>query len=129
MDFHNPQWQSSMRIRLDINNTLRDVVGAHGIDPNDITAMAGAAAKAIADIDAHRAHLGWPDLPSQDINAIIAAAQKVMHVENFVVLGIGGSALGNIAVNQPSTTLFTTTYPAANAPIPSCMSSTILIRI
>jgi len=36
MDYHNPQWQSSMRIRLDINNTLRSVVGAHGIDPVDI---------------------------------------------------------------------------------------------
>ena len=100
MDYHNPQWQSSMRIRLDINNTLKGVVGTHGIDHHDITAMAGAAAKAIADIEATRAHLGWPDLPSQDISAIIAAAQKVMHVENFVVLGIGGSALGNIAVQS-----------------------------
>jgi glucose-6-phosphate isomerase len=100
MDYHNPQWQSSMRIRLDINNTLRSVVGAHGIDPVDIQAMAAAAGNALADIEANRAHLGWPDLPAQDISAILAAAQKVMHVENFVVLGIGGSALGNIAVQS-----------------------------
>ena len=100
MDYHNPQWQSSMRIRLDINNTLRSVVGAHGIDPADIQATAAAAGKALADIEANRAHLGWPDLPDQDFSAILAAAQKVMHVENFVVLGIGGSALGNIAVQS-----------------------------
>ncbi|MFM2033286.1 MAG: hypothetical protein RLZZ297_2051 [Chloroflexota bacterium] len=100
MDHGNQQWRQSMRIRLDINNALRDVVGAHGIAAADIRAMAPAAAKAIADIAATRAHLGWPDLPAQDISPILAAAQKVMHVENFVVLGIGGSALGNIAVQS-----------------------------
>lgn len=100
MDYGNQQWRQSMRIRLDINNALRDVVGAHGIAADDIRAMAPAAARAIADIGATRAHLGWPDLPAQDISAILAAAQKVMHVENFVVLGIGGSALGNIAVQS-----------------------------
>ena len=124
MDYHNPQWQSSMRIRLDINNTLRSVVGAHGIDPVDIQAMAAAAGNALADIEANRAHLGWPDLPAQDISAILAAAQKVMHVENFVVLGIGGSALGNMPCNPHSITPSTTTSRAAHGHTRACMSST-----
>jgi glucose-6-phosphate isomerase len=100
MDYLNPTWQAQMRIRLDINNALNSVVGHHGIDPNQLGAMADAARAAVLDIDRKRSVLGWPDLPQQDVSAVHAMAAKVKHVENFVVLGIGGSALGNIAVQS-----------------------------
>jgi glucose-6-phosphate isomerase len=100
MDYLNPTWQAQMRIRLDINNALRSVVGEHGIDPTQLQAMADAAQAAIGDIAKNRTQLGWPVLPAQDVSAILDMAAKVKHVENFVVLGIGGSALGNIAVQS-----------------------------
>lgn len=100
MDYHNPAWRSQMRIRLDVNNTLRSVVGAHGIDSARIADYVPRAQAALAEIAATRAQLGWPDLPNQDVRAIMAHAERVRHIENFVVLGIGGSALGNIAVQS-----------------------------
>ncbi|MBM4412117.1 MAG: glucose-6-phosphate isomerase [Chloroflexi bacterium] len=100
MDYLNPTWQAQMRIRLDINNALNSVVDQHGIDPNQLGAMADAARAAVLDIEHKRSILGWPDLPQQDVSAVHAMAAKVKHVENFVVLGIGGSALGNIAVQS-----------------------------
>jgi glucose-6-phosphate isomerase len=100
MDYLNPTWQAHMRIRLDINNALQSVVGKHGITPDQLDAMVDAAKSAIHDIDNNRTQLGWPILPQQDISAILDMAAKIKHVENFVVLGIGGSALGNIAVQS-----------------------------
>lgn len=100
MDYLNPTWQAQMRIRLDINNALQSVIGQHGIDPSNLSTMADAAKAAIEDIERNRTQLGWPVLPEQDISAILDMAAKVKHVENFVVLGIGGSALGNIAVQS-----------------------------
>jgi glucose-6-phosphate isomerase len=100
MDYHNPTWRATMRIRLDVNNTLRTLVGPHGIDADHIAHYMPRAAAAIDAIDTQRTALGWPNLPSQDISAILAHAERVRHVENFVVLGIGGSALGNIAVHS-----------------------------
>ncbi len=100
MDYHNPAWRAQMRIRLDVNNTLRSLVGAHGIDDARIAHYIPHAVAAIADIDTNRATLGWPDLPHQDVSAIQAQATRIRHVENFVVLGIGGSALGNIALHS-----------------------------
>lgn len=41
-----------------------------------------------------KAGLGFFDLPSQDIAPIIAAAEKARAFDNFLILGIGGSALG-----------------------------------
>ncbi len=100
MDYHNPAWRAKMRIRLDVNNTLRALVGPHGIDADHIAHYVPRATAAIDTIDTQRTTLGWPSLPSQDISAILAHAERVRHVENFVVLGIGGSALGNIAVHS-----------------------------
>jgi glucose-6-phosphate isomerase len=100
MDYLNPTWQAQMRIRLDINNALQSVVGEHGIDPSHLNTMADAATAAIIDIERNRTQLGWPVLPQQDVSAILDMAAKVKHVENFVVIGIGGSALGNIAVQS-----------------------------
>ncbi len=100
MDYQNPNWRAKMRIRLDVNNALQSVIGAHGIDSATIDSFVPRAQAAIADIAKNSAALGWPELPSQDVSAILATAERVRHAENFVVLGIGGSALGNIAVQS-----------------------------
>ena len=99
MSYQDVSWRDSMRIRLDVNNLLQQNVGAHGLRPEDFDGLKERTAAAIASIDERRHELGWPDLPSQDLGAIVQFAGALRErIDAFVVLGIGGSALGNIAV-------------------------------
>lgn len=99
MNHQDASWRESMRIRLDINNVLDRVVGAHGLKPADFEALSEPTARAVAALDERRHDLGWPDLPQQDLTQIEQIADDMRRrVDAFVVLGIGGSALGNIAV-------------------------------
>lgn len=100
MSYQDAAWRESMRIRLDINNVLETIIGPHGLKQSAIEGLAEQGAAAVRSIDARRSELGWPDLPSQDVSAIEQYAAGIRdRIENFVVLGIGGSALGNTAVN------------------------------
>ncbi|GAC1355737.1 MAG: glucose-6-phosphate isomerase [Herpetosiphon sp.] len=89
------------RIRLDINNVFR--VGEHGLTPGDIDGALGQAKAAISKV-AERRHGGdlrWMELPSAPTDDVERLAAEVrQQCDTFVVLGIGGSALGNIAVQQ-----------------------------
>lgn len=94
-------------IKVDYNNMMADFLGQEqGIAKCEIEAMQGKIDKAYATVSANRGKgmMGWVDLPyNQDEIAddIIATAKKVRGwAENFVVLGIGGSALGPTAVFQ-----------------------------
>lgn len=94
-------------IELDVNHMMSDIVGfQYGIDPGEVDAMADAAAAAQAAVEKNRGTgwLGWMELPynQEDIVAKIEkVAQSVRaQFDAFVVLGIGGSALGPIAVQQ-----------------------------
>jgi glucose-6-phosphate isomerase len=101
MQYHDATWRASQRIRIDINNALKSGCGAEGVDVAEIHANVERTNAAIAAVQANREELGWPDLHEQDVTVIEKyAAAKRDQVENFVVLGIGGSALGNIAVQQ-----------------------------
>lgn len=94
-------------IVLDVNHLMSDVVGAQYGISRDMVADREEQARA-----AHRAvrkargtgWLGWTELPyNQDgiLEEIEQTAEWVRgRFENFVVLGIGGSALGPIAVQQ-----------------------------
>lgn len=88
-------WRETQRIRLDVNN----VFGPNGLTPAELEAEAARAAEAIAAVQSRREALGWPLLPEQDVTPFeqFAAAHRD-RIDTFVVLGIGGSALGNIAV-------------------------------
>ncbi|MFN3373996.1 MAG: glucose-6-phosphate isomerase, partial [Chloroflexus sp.] len=88
-------WRETQRIRLDVNN----VFGPNGLTPAELEAAAARAAEAIAAVQSRREALGWPLLPAQDVTPFeqFAAAHRD-RIDTFVVLGIGGSALGNIAV-------------------------------
>lgn len=93
------------RIRFDYTNVLADVVGPeHGITDAELGALAGPSATALASVLARRGKdLRWLDLPYQTAvhDEILEYAASVKgRFENVVVLGIGGSALGNIALHS-----------------------------
>ena len=92
------------RIRLDCTNLMADVVGPeHGITEAELAALAPASAKALEAVRARRTtDLRWLDLPYQEdvLEQILGyAAEQQGRFENIVVLGIGGSALGNLALS------------------------------
>ena len=93
-----------MSVKLNYNNVMSVKAGEHGITEQELAAMKGKAVQAHAAVEANRGQgmQGWMDSPyNQDevvkrINKV--AADVRVSCENFVVLGIGGSALGAIAV-------------------------------
>jgi glucose-6-phosphate isomerase len=93
-----------MAISLDYNNMLRPRLGGeHGIDPSRLAALRELIAAVHADIlERHRTEeLGFFDLPAAIpvVDEIEGFANGVGQAfENVVVLGIGGSALGTIAL-------------------------------
>ena len=94
------------QISLDVNHMMADVLGDHGITRAEVEALAPTAAKAVANVESNRGTgwLGWTELPyNQD--AIVADIEKTAadirkRFKAFVVLGIVGSALGPIAIQQ-----------------------------
>ena len=91
-------------IALYYRNALADVIGPQqGLSPDDLDALAPAIRQITADMDHQRAEgqLPYRDLPYQQQMAqqIHDLAQKLAgRFDNLLVLGIGGSALGNIAL-------------------------------
>jgi glucose-6-phosphate isomerase len=91
------------QIRLDLTHIMADTVGPeHGLSDAELEALAGPAAAGLEAVLARRDRdLRWLDLPYaqevlEQIQAYAASVQG--RFENVVVLGIGGSALGNIAL-------------------------------
>ncbi len=92
-------------ISLDFNRVYSDRVGPMGLSDGDLEKIGKASALAHAAIcgtpDAGRP--GFLDLPDdvETARAVAAAAQSDRgRFKNFVVCGIGGSALGNIALQS-----------------------------
>ncbi len=101
------------QIRLDLNNIFQ--VGEHGLTEAEVEQAAPQAAAAVAAVAARRAggDLRWMELPYADTSAITALASEIRgQAEAFVVLGIGGSALGNIAVHNAINGPFYNLLPA-----------------
>ena len=94
-------------ITLDVNHMMSDIVGfQYGIDAGEIEGMQSAAKAAQVAVEKNRGTgwLGWMDLPYNQ-SEIVAKIEKVAasvreNFDAFVVLGIGGSALGPTAVQQ-----------------------------
>lgn len=99
-------WKESMKIRLDFNNMMSEFVGDEGIFKADID-------KILDKIDAAKSamvekrkigKMDWRDLPynqNEITDDIISYVNEVKNdIDAFVVLGIGGSALGPMAVQQ-----------------------------
>ncbi|MCR5808438.1 MAG: glucose-6-phosphate isomerase [Clostridiales bacterium] len=93
-----------MRIRIDYTNMLESAVGAKGIPESELALYPERGRAALEGLRAKRDVIRWRDLPynqKEIVAKIKAVAEKVREsAEYFVVLGIGGSALGPIAVQQ-----------------------------
>ena len=100
-------YRDGMRIRVDYNNMMKPYVGEkEGFSDADFNDGAGIIAKAYKTVKENRGKgmMGWTELPynqKEVVNEIIAEAKAIRKkFDNFVVLGIGGSALGPIAAFQ-----------------------------
>ena len=93
-----------MSIKVNYNNMMKDILGQQGISREQLVELTPFAVDAHAKVESKRGQgmQGWMDSPyNQDdvVARINKVAKKVQDsCENFVVLGIGGSALGPIAV-------------------------------
>lgn len=91
-----------MRVTVDYNYMMQKSLGERGLSDADLKAVKGKAEEAFAYVQNNRGkdelYMGWTELPyNQDeiVNDILATAKAVRKkFKNFVVLGIGGSALG-----------------------------------
>ena len=108
---------------LDVANIMEDRVGAeHGLKRSDVDALAPSVADYAGRIETRRGRdVGFMELP-YDRDVVAQVKQVADDVRgrsrNFVVLGIGGSALGAIAVhgalNHPFHNLLPAEHPARN---------------
>ena len=93
-----------MKLKFDFNNMLTDSVGAEGVDKNLIALNAQAIANAHKTVMDNRGKgwQEWCDLPyatDEYLDEIISYCGNIgKKAESFVVFGIGGSALGPLAV-------------------------------
>lgn len=101
------KWQKSMRLRYDYNNMMKEYVGdAEGYSRNDVNCLKVQAKNAFEAVQEDRGAgmKGWMDLPytQDEVAEDIVATAKVIRkkFDYFVVLGIGGSALGPLAVKE-----------------------------
>lgn len=106
-------------IVLDVNHMMSDVIGfQYGIDADHVEGMSEAAAAAQRNVQLNRGKgwLGWMELPynqNEIVEHIEQVAAKVRgEFDAFVVLGIGGSALGPIAIQQALNHLHYNELPA-----------------
>ncbi len=93
-----------MKLKFDFNNMMDAFIGDEGISEKEIDGMREAAKDAYSYLEKNRGKgwMGWTELAynQKDIVAdiIYTAAEVRAKFKNFVVLGIGGSALGPMAV-------------------------------
>ncbi len=107
MKIKNADWRKSMELKIDYNNMMKDFVGEEqGFCDKDFADNKEMIKSAYQNVCENRGKgmMGWTELPyNQDeiVEDIIATAKSIKKkFDNFVVLGIGGSALGPIAVFQ-----------------------------
>lgn len=114
-------------IRIDFNHMMSDFLGeGKGIPRDMLNGMEDRAAAAVEAFNARhgdvKAMVGWVDLPrgQQDVvEGILAEAAEIRrNFEYFVVLGIGGSALGPIAIQQALNHLRYNELPDSKRPGP-----------
>lgn len=95
-----------MRIKLDYNHMMADFLGEKGISTKEVEDMREKALSAQKNVQTNRGTgwLGWMELPynqGEVVAKVLSVAKEIRaKYDNFVVLGIGGSALGPIAVQQ-----------------------------
>lgn len=104
MNYRNKEWRENMRVRVDYNNMTQAFLGDKGFSDKQLASYRTAAAKAYAYVKENRGkdelYMGWTELPynqKEIVADILETAKSVRRkFKYFVVLGIGGSALGPI---------------------------------
>ncbi len=101
MRYEDKAWQDSMKIRMDCNNLMNKHFGLKDLD--DMKTELDQARQALKD-KPKRGLMDWKFLPyNQDevVDEILSYVNETVDtVESFVLLGIGGSALGPMALQQ-----------------------------
>ena len=107
MRYEDANWQKAMRLKVDYNNMLAGYSKAEAaITPEEIAALKDKAAQAFQFIAQNRGKgtMEWSELPYNQEEVVADILQEAKAIrekcDTFVVLGIGGSALGPIAVQQ-----------------------------
>jgi glucose-6-phosphate isomerase len=108
-------------IRYDYTNVMAEAVGTeHGLGAGELEGLRARSAEALDDVLARRSKdLRWLDLPYQEESCreITEYAASVRgRFRNVVVLGIGGSALGNIALQTALNSPFHDLSPPPGIP-------------
>ncbi len=108
-------------IRFDYTNVMADAVGEEqGLSERELEAFRGPSAKALGAVLGRRTKdLRWLDLPYQEESCqeIVEFAHSVRgRFRNVCVLGIGGSALGNIALQTALNSPYHNLAPPAGIP-------------
>ncbi|MBR6765978.1 MAG: glucose-6-phosphate isomerase [Clostridia bacterium] len=94
------------KLRLDVNNMMAEYIGDKGFTTEELDAVKSKAKESFMFVKENRGKgmMGWTELPyNQDaiVEDILKLAEDVKaKFDYFVVLGIGGSALGPIAIQQ-----------------------------
>ena len=100
--FASADFQSAMKLKIDYNNMMSSALLPKGFTEEELSAVP--LARAIEGVNNKRGAMQWRELPhnqAEIVKAILAEAERIRRdAEYFVVLGIGGSALGPIAVHQ-----------------------------
>jgi glucose-6-phosphate isomerase len=99
--------KEQLRLKFDFNNMMADFIGEkEGFAEKELTDAKKICLDAYAKVKAGRGlgMMGWTELPynqKEIVSDIILTAKQIKkRFDNFVVLGIGGSALGPTAVFQ-----------------------------
>jgi len=90
-----------LNLRYDFNNLMAERVGEHGVMDAELKALdpkLSAAAKAVEKADFGFRKLPYDSKLADEIAVLAGEIQK--RCDNFVVIGIGGSALGNLALHS-----------------------------
>ena len=102
MAYKTKEWRNSMRVTVDYNYMMAKSLGDRGVTDSEIKGMKDKAEHAFDYVMSNRGKdelfMGWTELPyNQDeiVADILATAKQIRKkFKYFVVLGIGGSALG-----------------------------------
>ena len=89
-------------MKIDFTNMLAKNVGAHGLTGEQVQKMAEKIPMVHRSMNEKKAAMAWRALPynqKEIVEDMKAEAKRInADFENFVVLGIGGSALGSKAL-------------------------------
>ncbi|MDL2237747.1 glucose-6-phosphate isomerase [Christensenellaceae bacterium OttesenSCG-928-K19] len=89
-------------MKIDFNNMLEKTIGGHGITETEINTISQRITKVHEQMNAKKGQMAWRALPyNQDeiVKDIVAQGKRInKEFDNFVVFGIGGSALGSKAL-------------------------------